>query len=194
MSRPGFISGVIIAAVLALSGAIAYAGLSAIMGTDTALHMVIALLGGAYIVQLLRTSPERTGRIAVFAAWLITTGAMPLIAAGLGAALITQAVAISMVRGLYHHRSVLAALADLALSAMALSAAVWASAETGSFALSAWSFFLVQALHVFIPSRLPTGAERPSAQTEDPFDRAHRAAEAAIRRIANDSHNSRNPT
>jgi hypothetical protein len=45
--------------------------------------------------------------------------------------------------------------------------------------LSLWSYFLVQALFTAIPTRAARG---PAAASEDDaFERAHRAAEAAVR-------------
>jgi hypothetical protein len=185
MSKPSFFKGVFIAAAFALVGAIIYAGLASVVGGGLSIRLVIILLGGAYIGYLLKGSEDRTGRIAVFAAWIAITAAMSFFSASLALALITQTVLISVVRTLYHHSSALAALLDLGLSSFALSAAVWASAETGSFFLTAWSFFLVQALFVVIPSEFGRVANpKDAAPEQDEFGRASRTAEAAIRRIA----------
>ena len=57
---------------------------------------------------------------------------------------------------------------------------------SGSLFLSIWSFFLVQALFVAIPTRLrqKAGDRGPARDSEDPFQRAHRAAEAALRKLS----------
>ena len=179
--RAGFLRGVIIAAALALTGAVGYAGLSSILGGGSALQLITVLLGGCYVLYLLHTARDRSGRIATFGAWLLVSSSVWLADPGLGLVLITQAVLISLTRALYHHSSVLAGLLDLCLSAFALSAAVWASNESGSVFLTIWCFFLVQALFVGIPSDFRQA--RPN-DTPDHFDRASRTAEAAIRRIA----------
>ena len=186
----GFFKGAAVAAVLALAGAISFAGLSSLIGAPLALHLVIIALGGVYILYLLSRASDRTGRIAVFAAWLTATIAMAIASDGLAATLVTQTVLISVVRSLYHHASVLAGLLDLGLSAMAMGAAVWASSESGSFFLTAWSYFLVHALYSVIPSRFTpaptsrTTTDQREQATEDRFDRAVSTAEAAFRRIA----------
>ena len=54
--------------------------------------------------------------------------------------------------------------------------------ETGSVVMSAWCLLLVQAAFVFVP-----GAPAPSpgaAGEDDAFERAHRSAEAALRKIS----------
>jgi len=75
MKRQSFFKGVIVAAVLALVGSIAFYGLSYAAGSERAFHIVAIILGGAYIAYLLRGSSERTGRIVVFSVWVaITSG------------------------------------------------------------------------------------------------------------------------
>lgn len=187
MKKPGFLRGIVVAAALALAGSIAFSGLSLILGGAVALKILLTLLAGVYVLYLLRASAERTGRIAVFAAWLLVTGGIWFFTADLTLMLIAQAVSISIVRSLYHHAGVLAGLLDLVLSAFALSAAVWASAQTGSMFLIVWCFFLVQALFVGIPASFKPEQRQSTAQKftpEDEFGRAFRTAETAIRRIA----------
>lgn len=185
MKRPGLFRGVIVAAVMAVSGAIAFAGLAAVFSAPLALRLVTVALGGAYVLYLLGCATDRTGRIAVFAGWAVTTAGFWLLLPEVAITLITQALLISLVRALYHHASVLAGLMDLGLSVFALAAAVWASGQSGSVFLTIWSFFLVQALFVGIPPAFrKTGRQRYERTATDEFNRALRAAETAIRRIA----------
>ena len=187
MKRPGFFKGVVVAAVFALAGSIAFAGLSILVGGAVALKIVTITLGGAYIVYLLHSASERIGRLAIFATWGVVTTATWLLTSDLSMTLITQCVLISTVRTLYHHASVLAGLLDFALSAFALSAAVWASDQSGSVFMTVWCFFLVQALFVGIPASFAQQELKTSAAKsarEDKFARAFRTAENAIRRIA----------
>jgi hypothetical protein len=180
-----FLREVLVAAGFALVGAIAYAGLSALVGAHLAVRLVAVGIGGAYVLYLLQGAAVRTGRIAVFAGWLVATAGLSVFAPSLAVILISQVLLISIVRMLYHHTSALAALLDLGLSAFALAALVWASAKTGSFFLATWSFFLVQALFASIPSEFGANRSRDIQSPEsDQFDRAFRAADAAIRRIA----------
>ena len=88
-------------------------------------------------------------------------------------------------RCLYFYRSLLAALMDIALQGLSLAAAIWALQQTDSLFLCLWSFFLVQALFVFIPpTGLTTARSTLRGETEQStFQRAHRSAEAALRRL-----------
>ena len=187
MKRPSFFQGVVAAAMFALIGSIGFAGLSIVTGGAVALKIVTITLGGAYIVYLLNRSSERIGRIAIFAAWGVVTTSTWLFSADLAMTLITQTVFISVVRTLYHHTQALAGLLDFLLSAFALSAAIWASGQSGSLFMTVWCFFLVQALFVGIPSSFKHEAKQARAgksAQEDKFSRAFRAAETAVRRIA----------
>ena len=66
----GFFKGAAVAAILALAGAVTFAGLASLIGAPLALCLVIVALGGAYILYLLKRASDRTGRIAVFACTL----------------------------------------------------------------------------------------------------------------------------
>jgi hypothetical protein len=185
MNGAGFFKGVAVAVVLALLGAIGYAGLATFLSGGLALRLVVVALSGAYLIYLLRAAQDRTGRIATFTGWLVITLGMALYSDGLAIALITQTVLISVVRTFYYHRSALAGLLDLGLSGFALSAALWAGSETGSLFLTAWSYFLVQALFPVIPTwSARYAAGKATEVSEDEFGRAYRTAENAIRRIA----------
>jgi hypothetical protein len=181
MSRPSFFQGALIAAGFALTGAIAFTGLSFAVGGAVALKMITVALGGGYVLYLLRASSVRSGRVTLFSAWSVVTASMWVLNPDLFVMLVTQTLLISLVRSLYHHKSLFAAFVDLLLSAFALSAAAWASAQTGSIFLTVWCFFLVQALFAALPTATKHEA---TGCPEDEFDRAQRAAETAIRRIA----------
>jgi hypothetical protein len=89
-----------------------------------------------------------------------------------------------LIRSLYFYSSVLSALADLALNALSVIAAVWAVRQTGSVFLSFWCFFLVQALFVAIPAAMQRNKHGPAeAESEDRFQQAYRVAESALRNL-----------
>ena len=87
-------------------------------------------------------------------------------------------------RSLYYHSSVIPALMDLGLSGLGLAAGIWALVQSGSFFLGFWCFFLVQALFVAIPNSMQRNSKEPEWGSDDAFHRAHRTAEAALRRLS----------
>src|SRR4026207_506730 len=76
----------------------------------------------------------------------------------------------------------LPALAGLGLTLLGAAFAVWAAQRADSAWLAFWCFFLVQAFHVSIPASLTRGNSHDAP--DDAFARAHRAAEAAMRRLS----------
>jgi hypothetical protein len=172
--------------LLSACGAALLAASSIWFGAPTALRGVIALLGLAYAVYVIGLSGERVGRITTIASWLAVAGVawiLPLPLAGY--ALVHLGLAW-LVRSLYYYSGLLPALADLALCVLGAAFAVAAAERSGSAWLAFWCFFLVQSFHVLIPASLtrPATAER----SDDAFTRAHRAAEAAVRRLSSETH------
>ncbi len=181
--KPTLLRGIGVALGLSLGGAALLAALPALVGASAALRIVIAVLGLAYVLYVLADSAERTGRMTTAAASAGVAIAAWITHPPLGVYVLLYVALISIVRALYRYSSMLSALADLALTALATAFAVWAAARTGSAWLAFWCFFLVQAFHVWLPETLGRRVPR-NARGGDDFERARRAAEAALRRLA----------
>jgi hypothetical protein len=184
---PSFWHGVGAALVLSLSGAALLGALTPMIGPISAFRAVIALLGLAYLLYLLGRSAERIGRVTTITLWLLATAVLWFVEPPLTAYVLAQVGMIWLVRCLYFYSSLLPALADLGLSVLGAAFAAWAASRSGSGLLALWCFFLAQAFFVALPAALDARAEpRPGARDDDDvaFDRAHRAAEAALRRLA----------
>jgi hypothetical protein len=182
VKRPGFFEGALVAATASLAGGACYAALTTLFPAAAVLRLLIASLALAYLVYLLRRSEERVGRISVLVLWLAAAAALWALHAPPLLYLSAHLGLLWLVRSLYFHSSLVAALTDLGLVALGLAAALWASSQTQSIALALWCFFLVQALYVAIPARI-AGRGDGAALAEDRFQTAHRAAEAALRRL-----------
>lgn len=186
MTRPTFFEGAGLALVAALAGAGIFTVLAAVFAGGTLLRVLIAGIAFLYLLYLLRRSQQRVGRVTAVVIWTITAIAVWWLVPGLVAYTAAHVLMIWLIRSLYFYSSVVAALTDLALSMLALGAAVWAGLTTHSIFLSIWCFFLVQALFVGIPSswrRHDRSVRRPAGD-EDRFEHAHRIAEAALRRCS----------
>lgn len=185
MKPPTFLEGAGVALVASIGGGVLFVALTTAFTAGIVLRVLIALLGGAYVVYLLSRSGERVGRIAVLTLWLVAAAAAWLISPSLPVYLLLHVGMVWVIRSLYYYSSLSSSLADLALSGISAAAAVWAAVETGSAFLSVWCFFLTQAAFVLIPAALGrTGRARDEAVGEDHFEQAHRAAEAALRRFS----------
>jgi hypothetical protein len=186
MKQPTFFEGVAVALGASLVGSLLYAVLSPLGTAGWMLHLLIAGLGFGYVVYLLGRSRERAGRFTVLVLGSLAAGVTWFLTPSLALYLLAQVGVIWLVRSLYFYASLLSALADLGLSALSLAAALWAWVQTGSLFLTLWCFFLTQALFVVIPARITgkEGENHPDPKRADRFERAHRAAQAAVRKLS----------
>lgn len=183
MKRPTFLEGVGVALAASIAGSVAYTALSAVAGGGL-LRPVVTGLAFAYVVYLLARAPQRVGRVTALAAWCMAAAGLWLAAPPLALYLLLHVGLTWLVRSLFFHSGVFAALVDLALGVAALAAGVWAVVHTGSVLLGVWCFFLVQAAFVAIPPSLAPQRRASEPARNDGFERAHRAAEAALRRLS----------
>lgn len=182
MKRPTFFNGVVVAAVLGFFTSAVVATLTPFIGLGTTLRLVIPALGLAYLLYLFSRSDERVGRITTLTLWGVFAAITWWLAPPLSLYLLLHAGALWLVRSLYFYTGALPALLDLGLSALGISAAVWAITRSGSVFLATWCFFLVQALFVTIPPALRRRAARRQAQPQH-FEHARRRADEALRQL-----------
>jgi hypothetical protein len=182
MSRPTVLEGALVALIGAVSGTLAFAALAWALPAGTAVRLVTAALGIAYLIYLLGRSRDHVGRLAVLALWVLTAVALWILTPSVPLYLAGHLGVLSLVRSLYFQQGPLGALADLGLTALSLMAGAGAFLHTGSLFLAIWSLFLVQAMFVFVPDRAsPKGV---ASRDDDRFGRAHRAAEEAVRKLS----------
>jgi len=179
---PSLAYGIGVAVVLAFAGSALFAGLTMWLTPHAALRWVATLLAAGYGLYLLASTAQRTGRITAVACWCAGAVFIATFVDSLALFLIAHTAMIWLLRTLYFHSSIIAALADLGLSALALAAAVWAAASSASVWLAIWCLFLTQALFVLLP-RLSPSSTRDEGNNSD-FERARRSADAALRRLA----------
>jgi hypothetical protein len=185
MKGPSFSEGVALALIASLVASVTYSVLPALFGPAWTARALIAALGLAYVLYLLRRSRKRTGRIVTVAAWLSVAALDWFLVPDPLLYLAVHLGMVWLVRSLYHQSGPMAALADLALNAFALMAGIWAFLHADSLFLGVWSFFLVQALFVGIPTTRAAGRRGTQHDRQvDPFQAACRSAEAALRRLS----------
>jgi hypothetical protein len=186
MKTPTFFEGVGVAFAASVAGGVLFVTLSTLFASELVMRILVAGIAFAYLLYLLSRSGERIGRVTVLAAWSVAAVVIFFFAPSFALYLLLHIGLIWLVRALYYYSGVIPALMDLGLNALAFAAAVWAAVQSGSVFLSLWSFFLVQALFVWIPSsiRRKKDKEQPEPQEQDRFQRAHRAAQSALRRLS----------
>jgi hypothetical protein len=185
MNRPGFFHGVVVAAALGFFASAVVATLTPFAGLAAVIRLVIPLIALAYLLYLLNRSGERLGRVTALMLWSAMTAVTWWIAPPLPLYLMIHVGAIWLVRALYFYSGVMPALMDMGLTAVSLSAAVWAMTRSGSVFLATWCFFLVQALFIAIPPALQRRVKADPSPVVDNenFDRARRQADAALKQL-----------
>jgi hypothetical protein len=185
-TTPSLGTGLGAAFLLSTCGAALLAVLGPWLGHTPSLRLVVALLGFAYVSYAIGRSGERVGRITTIVCWLAIAGAAWLLNLPLAGYVLTHVALAWLVRSLYYYSGVLPALADLGISMLGAAFAAWAAQRSGSAWLALWCFFLVQSFHALVPASLTRvpASEAP----DDAFMRAHRAAEAAVRRLSSSTH------
>jgi hypothetical protein len=186
MKHPTFFEGIAVALIASLAGSTLFAVLSPYFSIPFVLRVLITLTGLSYGIYLLGRSPVRVGRVTAAASWILVTVLSWILAPSPLQYLAIHLAAIWLIRSLYFYASLFPALADLGLSAMGLSAALWAFFHTGSLFAAIWCLFLVQALFVFIPAHAHRNAEasHPDQKDIDQFERAYGRAQSALHRLS----------
>jgi len=184
MKTPTFLEGAGVALLAALAAGLGQAALAWSLPPATAARLTTLLVGFGYLAYLLRRSPERAGRVVAVGTWFAAAGLLWLAWPPLPFYVLAHLGLLWLARSLYLHHGPLAALMDLGLTGLALIAGLGAWLHTGSVFLAVWCLFLVQALFVLIPSR---PGPRKAFEEEDRFERAHRSAEAAVRKLSSPS-------
>ena len=184
MSRPTFIHGVIVAAVLGFFASAIIATLTPFLGIGVVVRLVIPGIALAYLLYLLSRSNERVGRVAILSLWCALAVFTWWLAPSLPVYLLIHVSAIWLVRSLYFYSGILPALMDFGLSALSIAASVWAISRTGSVFLATWCFFLVHALFVAIPPAINRKQNtQRNARESETFEQARRQADRALREL-----------
>ena len=185
MKRPSFLQGVIVAAVLGFFASAVFATLTPFVGLGAVVRLVIPALCLAYLLYLFSRSKERLGRVTTLTLWGALAAATWWVAPPLPFYLLIHVGSIWLVRSLYFYSGVMPALMDLGVSALSVSATVWAISRSGSVFLATWCFFLVQALFVAIPPTVKSArkSERNTATESKNFEHARQQADKALRQL-----------
>lgn len=185
MKKATFVEGVVIALVTSVVAASLFIVMASMFIGGNAFMLLVAGLSFTYILYLFLRSKERVGRVTVVVIWFAVTVFSLVFISSLILYISIQLLMIWLMRSLYFYNSVFSALIDLAMTAMSLVVAVWALTVSGSLFLTFWSFFLVQALFVYIPKNFVSKKKTESVMPvqDDKFEYAHHAAEVAVAKL-----------
>ena len=185
MKKATFPEGVGIALIASIAVASLFTVMSSLFIGGNLFMLLVAGLAFTYILYLFMRSKERVGRVTVVMGWFVITFMSLVFIESLILYLSIQLFMVWLMRSLYFYNSIFSALIDLSMTAMSLVVAIWTLSVSGSLFLTFWSFFLVQALFVYIPKNFSTKQKREFINEEDndKFDYAHHAAEMAVEKL-----------
>lgn len=132
MNRPGFLQGIVVAAVLAFFASAVIATLTPFVGLGAVIRLVVPGLGLAYLLYLFSRSQERVGRVTTLSIWSVLAIATWWISPPLPLYLLVHVAAVWLVRSLYFYSGIMPSLMDLGLNALSVSAMVWAITDRKS--------------------------------------------------------------
>lgn len=181
----GFGHGVVIAFAIAAPSALVFSAAALLGPTEGVLKVLLALGAGSYLGAMFYRKKLRFGRLVLPLAWLLAAGVIQVTSSSLSGFVIAHVAAMWFTRTLICHASLLSALIDLGLSALAYCTAIASFWHSGSFGLSVWCFYLVSALHAFIPSRWDRSEANSNVSPLADFTLAYEQAQAALRRLTN---------
>jgi hypothetical protein len=189
LRKPTFLGEAAAGFVISVVAAVVALSLSFVLPAGVVARLVVAALGLTLVLRAMARSSEKTGRIVTVAVWLAAAAGIWLIGASLVTTVVVHVALVWLVRSLFAYSRLVEAALDLGLTLLALSFAVFAAVRTDSVFLAAWSFLLLQALHVAIPGlalRMTSRAARegPCSDPNRGFADAFKAADEALQRIA----------
>lgn len=190
MNDTNFKEGLIIAFGLSVFGSLFYSSTNLFIGNENQIYSTLSMVSLFYIVYLIIRSNSKTGRITAVSLWIVITISSWFAAIPFSIFIMLQLVIIWILRCLYFHSSIFSSIADLLLTIISFSAAIWAGFHSGSLFLALWSLFLIQSLFVFIPISLNKHSQQNIDSTlfntnyNSDFDRAYHCAKQALGKLA----------
>lgn len=194
IKRPTFNQGVVVALVLSLFGSALFSVFTPIFTNHSMLRVIIALVALGYILYLLNASQSRTGKVTCLSLWVLVAVSTWYLSPSILLYALIHIGMIWLIRSLFHYQSTLTSLIDFGLNTLSLIVALWAIEQTNSLFISLWTFFLMQALCMAIPSKchdalckIPMDIaliDKQEHDGNDRFNRAFHSAQSALRRLS----------
>lgn len=177
--KPSFGEGVIVALMLSVLGSIAYFIGYVILGAIIGFTPIIAMVAGAYALYLVKRSTVRSGKLFAASAVVAITGVFILVPVSLFVLISAIIFGIWLIRACMFRSGVLDSVGDFLLIGTSVAAGTLAMLHTQSLFISLWTFFVIQALHIYLPVSVH-GKEKETVH-ERKFEHAFKKAERALR-------------
>lgn len=182
LKTPSFAEGALLALVMSSLGSIAIFSLGLLFFPASVISTVVVLLAGGYLLYLITRSGRKSGKLLatlIVILLLLFCTMLPLASTIIVVMLLAT---IWLFRSFYFRHGFLDSIFDLALTFTGLAAAVTAGFVSESHFLAFWTFFVIQALHVYLPA-MTQKESHINSKAGERFRRAHDNAKSAISRL-----------
>jgi hypothetical protein len=180
-SAPSFAEGALVALLLSALGTVACISLALVFVPAVVSVSVCVMLAGGYMVYLIKRSEPKSGKLLGSLIMLTIMGACVLVPLSFVSVVVILMLSLWLLRSSYYRQGVLDSLFDLGRNLVSIGAAVAAVIVSESYFLAFWTFFLTQALHVYLPSFHQPSV--PSSNASEQFRKAFENAESALNRM-----------
>ena len=174
-----FGEGVVVALMLSAFGSVAYFLANILFGATLGLIPILASVGGLYALYLVSRSRPTSGKLVAVTAILIVCIALVLLPISILAIGSILVFGMWLIRACLFRFGVIDSLSDLLLIGFGVAVSAFAAFHTHSLFICLWTFFIVQAFHVYLPG--PRRGKNMQPDYARKFDRAFKNAEDALR-------------
>jgi len=182
MSSPMFFSSIIAAVLLSAGAAVLLTTFSLVMTPADALRIIIMILSIAYVCWIKRWLTVAFGWSLIVVVGVSLALILAIANPGILTWILTATAYLCVIRCVGRYQRLGYALADGLLSMGAIIVAIAVFQQTGSVALSIWSWSLSLAFTCFIPAK-PNQRRLSSTLVDDGFSQAYRTAKNALHRL-----------
>ena len=176
---PTFGEGIVVALALSALGAAGYI-CGPLMFDSIAIGVpLLILIAATYALYLVRRGDSAPGKLISAVAIVSVTATVIGLSISLSSAIIAVLFGTWLLRSCFFRSGLLDSCADLLLTVSSAAAALFVAAYTHSPFVSLWTFFVLQAFHVYLPAA--SEKDRSSRAHEQKFSRAFVNAEDALR-------------
>ena len=180
-SAPSFAEGALVALLLSVLGAVAYISLTLVIVPAVVAVLIAVALNGGYMFYLIKRSAPKSGKLFGSLVILSVLGMCVLVPMSIVLVVAILVLSIWLIRSTYYRLGLVDSVFDFGLNLLSLGAAIAAIVVSDSYFLAFWTFFVTQALHVYLPCFQKKAIHGSSAS--DQFRNAFENGEAALNRM-----------
>ncbi|MGR8948002.1 MAG: hypothetical protein ACU84Q_08145 [Gammaproteobacteria bacterium] len=178
-AAPTFGEGIVVALALSALGAAGYICGPLLFGSLASSATVLIIVAAIYALYLVRRGDTATGKLISTVVIVSVAAALIGLSISLSLAIIAVPFGIWLIRSCFFRSRLIDSFTDLLLTLSSVAVMLFVAFHTHSPLLSLWTFFALQAFHVYLP--VLSEKDDSHRALEQKFTRAFMNAENALR-------------